>query len=375
MEKRFKIVADDRIPFLRGVLDDIAEMVYLPGSKTGREDVADADALITRTRTICSKDLLSGSRVKFIATATIGFDHINIADVADLGISWTNAPGCNAASVAQYIASALVSFPGSRQGQVLGIIGVGNVGKQVEKAAQALGMKVLLNDPPRAEKEGPEAFVSLDEIREKADFITLHVPLERAGKYPTFQMLDERFFSGVKKTAVFFNSSRGEAVNTADLKAALKNGSLAGAVLDVWENEPDIDLELLKLSCFATPHIAGYSTDGKANGTAMSVRSVCRHLQIDGFEEWFPADIPLPQSGTRIVLEEKYSPAAQVRQAVLHTYNIADDDWALRSAPEQFEKLRGSYRVRREFGAFCISGGSPEARNILKKLGFLLEGE
>ena len=183
---KLKIVADDKIPFLRGVFEAVADVVYLPGAKTAAQDVADADALITRTRTRCSRELLQGSRVKFIASATIGFDHINRDDMASLGIQWCNAPGCNAASVAQYIVSALVSFPGSPAGKTLGVIGVGNVGKKVAEAARILGMEVLLNDPPRAEAEGDSAFVPLQKICERADFITLHVPLERNAAFSSF---------------------------------------------------------------------------------------------------------------------------------------------------------------------------------------------
>ncbi|MBQ7206635.1 MAG: 4-phosphoerythronate dehydrogenase [Lentisphaeria bacterium] len=369
-----KIVADDKIPFLRGVFEDVARVVYLPGAKTAAADVRDADALITRTRTRCGRELLAGSSVRFIATATIGFDHIDREALRELGIAWCNAPGCNAASVAQYITSALVSFPGSRQGQVLGVIGVGHVGRLVAAAGRALGMEVLLNDPPREEAGDPEHFVSLDEIREKSDFITLHVPLEREGAHPTLKMLSAAFFAGVKSGAVFFNSSRGEAVETSALKAALRGGRLAAAVIDVWENEPGIDTELMALARFATPHIAGYSTDGKANGTAMSVRRVAAALELPGFDGWYPASIPAPEAPEIIRLDASESVAGQVRQAVLHAYDISCDDRRLRAAPEDFEKLRGSYPVRREFPFFRVRGGSPEALKILTSLGFSADG-
>ena len=373
--KKFKIVADDKIPFLRGVLDDVADVVYLAGAKTVPGDVLDADAMITRTRTLCNKKLLSGSRVKFIATATIGFDHINADDMQELGISWCNAPGCNAGSVAQYIASALVSFPGSRAGAVLGVIGVGHVGKLVANVGRALGMNVLLNDPPRAEAEGESGFVSLEEIKEKADFITLHVPLVRGGRYPTWKMLDDSFFAGVKKGVVFINSSRGEAVDTDALKKALRYGQVSDAVIDVWENEPDIDTELMLLAKYSTPHIAGYSTDGKANGTAMSVRNVAGALGISGFENWYPENVPQALVCDTIMLDDKQPAADQIRKAVLHTYNIADDDWRLKSSPEQFEKLRGNYFIRREFSSYHIAGGNADARKTLSELGFLIKGE
>ena len=370
--KKIKIIADDRIPFLRGVLDEAAEVVYLAGAKTTPADVRDADALITRTRTICNRELLAGSQVKFIATATIGFDHINISDMKELGINWVNAPGCNAASVAQYIASALVSFPGSRKGAVLGVIGVGHVGKLVAKVGEALGMRVLLNDPPRAEAEGSAGFSSLEEIQKEADFITLHVPLEKDGKYPTLKMLDKSFFSGVKKGAVFMNSSRGEAVDNDSLKAALKDGTLSAAVLDVWENEPGIDLELMSLARFSTPHIAGYSTDGKANGTAMSVRSLAAFFGLPGFEGFFPQSVPMALNSDTVLIDNRQSTDEQIRRAVLHTYNIADDDWRLKSFPGDFEKLRGNYCIRREFTSYRVEGANEEAAKVLAALGFII---
>ena len=370
--KKYKIVADDKIPFLKGVLEEAAVVVYLPGAKTTATDVRDADALITRTRTICNSQLLKNSRVRFIATATIGFDHINVKEMQTLGIRWQNAPGCNASSVAQYLTSALTSFPGSRKGQTLGIIGVGHVGKKVAQAARALGMDVLLNDPPRAEKEGPEGFVSLEEIRRKADFITLHVPLETEGKYPTWKMLKSDFFNALKPGAVFINSSRGEAVDNDALKAALSAGKVRAAVLDVWENEPGIDQELMTLARFSTPHIAGYSTDGKANGTAMSIRGVTRELGILGFENWYPPQVPMALNSDTIYLDDRQPDEDQIRKAVLHTYNIADDDWRLKSAPENFEKLRGNYPIRREFPSYRVSGGSDAARRVLADLGFEL---
>ena len=372
--KKYKIVADDKLPFLKGVLEEAAVVVYLPGAKTTATDVRDADALITRTRTRCCKGLLENSRVKCVATATIGYDHINTDDMAALGIPWSNAPGCNAASVAQYITSVLVSFPGSRAGETLGVIGVGHVGKLVAAAGKALGMRVLLNDPPRAEAEGETGFVSLDRIREEADFVTLHVPLEREGKYPTFKMLGKSFFEGMKKSAVFINSSRGEAVENNELKEALKNGCLKDIVLDVWENEPDIDRELMTLARFATPHIAGYSTDGKANGTSMSVQRVARALGLAALENWRPAQVPAALVSQDILLDEKQPEPDQIRKAVLHTYNVSDDDWKLKSFPEQFEKLRGNYFIRREFPAYSIRGGSAGARQVLADLGFILDG-
>ena len=256
----------------------------------------------------------------------------------------------------------------------MGVIGVGHVGRLVAAAGRALGMEVLLNDPPREESGDPEHFVPLDEIRARSDFITLHVPLEREGAHPTLKMLSAAFFSGVKPGAVFFNSSRGEAVETAALEDALRGGRLAAAVIDVWENEPAIDTELMALARFATPHIAGYSTDGKANGTAMSVRRVAAALGLPGFDNWYPAGIPAPEADPTILLDAAQPVDEQVRRAVLHAYDISGDDRRLKRAPQDFEKLRGSCPVRREFPFFRLRGGSPEALKVLTALGFSADG-
>ncbi|GET29786.1 4-phosphoerythronate dehydrogenase [Prolixibacter sp. SD074] len=201
-----KIIIDDKIPYIKGALEPFAEVVYLPGSKTTPEVVKDAGALITRTRTKCNRELLEGSGVKFIATATIGFDHIDTEYCSETGIEWTNAPGCNSGSVEQYIASALAVLSQKRHfalsGKTLGIVGAGNVGKKVARIAGAYGMKVLLNDPPRERAEGKSNFVSLDEILAQSDIITLHVPLNMAGEDKTFHLADDAFFAKAKKKTI-----------------------------------------------------------------------------------------------------------------------------------------------------------------------------
>ena len=231
---KLRIVADDKIPFLRGALEPFAEVTYLPGGAIAPADVKNADALITRTRTRCGEALLAGSRVRFIATATIGYDHIDTAYLRRAGIAWRNAPGCNAASVAQYIGSALVSSGVELCGKTLGVIGVGNVGSKVAALGEALGMRVLRNDPPRAEREGSTGFTELPELLAEADFVTIHTPLTRDGAHPTFHLCDAGFPELMRPGAQLFNSGRGEVVDTAALKAALKSGRISAAVLDVW---------------------------------------------------------------------------------------------------------------------------------------------
>ena len=272
-------------------------MEYYPGKDITAEKVKDADALIIRTRTTCDEALLTGSKVKFIATATIGFDHIDTVFCDENNIKWTNAPGCNSGSVMQYIASALVQLSNkynfSFSEKTIGIVGVGNVGSKVARLASLLGMKVLLNDPPRKRKEGKKDFVSLKTIQDKADIISFHVPLNLKGKDKTFHLFDNDFLSKTKDGSIIINSSRGEVVSTDTLKKGLISKKVKAAVIDVWENEPNIDLELLKQVDIATPHIAGYSADGKANGTAMSVQALSRHFNL-GLDDWFPENIPSP---------------------------------------------------------------------------------
>ena len=211
-----KIVCDDKIPFIRGVFEPYAEVVYLPGGETGAAAVRDADALITRTRTRCDASLLEGSSVRVIATATIGYDHIDTAWCASRGIVWRNAPGCNSWSVGQYAGSVLVTLARRRgldlSAMTLGVVGAGNVGSKVAEIASLLGMKVLLNDPPRARREGPEAFVSLDRLVEESDIVTLHVPLSREGVDATWHLFGEEMISRLRPGEILINSSRGRVV-------------------------------------------------------------------------------------------------------------------------------------------------------------------
>ena len=370
------ILADSRIPFLKGVFEPYADVRYLEPGEFTPETVRDADALIIRTRTKCDAALLERSRVSMIATATIGTDHIDPAYCAAYGIEWTGAPGCNAASVAQYITSALLRISLRHNVNLnekkLGIVGCGHVGSKVAAAAAALGMNVLINDPPRARREGNDGFVSLERIQHEADFVTFHVPLTKSGPDRTEHLADDAFFRGLKRKPFFFNTSRGDVADEAALKAAITAGRISGAVLDVWHNEPGIDRALLSLVDFATPHIAGYSADGKANGTSMAVRAVAKHFGIEPLLDFFPAEIPVPSNP---VVSLDPSSANPLSDAVFASYDVADDDAALRAAPEKFEALRSSYRVRREFPAYTVRSGSPlpfELRETLRKLGFRL---
>ncbi len=370
-----KVVADDKIPFLKGALEPYAKVVYLPGGKIVRDDLIDADALIVRTRTRCDASTLEGTRVSFVATATIGYDHIDTAYCEGKGIDWTNAPGCNSASVAQYIASTLLSFSLKTefrlQGATLGVIGVGNVGSKVANVGHALGMKVLLNDPPRARLEGQGQFCELDRILAEADVITMHVPLTLEGPDKSYHLAGKSFFKALAKRPLFINSSRGEVTDSAALKWAIREGFARDAALDVWENEPDIDRELLGMIFQGTPHIAGYSTDGKANGTAMSVNALARKFGLP-LKDFFPKEVP-PPPHPEIDLDFATSFEETVFKAVSISYDAQADHALLRASPEDFERQRGDYPLRREFPAYRIVPKDKMPRDVecaLRTLGF-----
>lgn len=373
-----RIVADDKIPFLRGALEPFAEVVYLPGKKISKDILKDADALLIRTRTKCTDKLLEGTNVRFIGTATIGFDHIDTVYCDKHRIRWTNAPGCNSSSVQQYITAAWLKLACDHhyelKDKTIGIVGVGNVGSKVEKIARILGMNVLLNDPPRARKEGAMNFVLFDKILKESDIVTAHIPLSFVDEDNTYHLFNDQSFRKMKKGAWFFNSSRGEVTDTYALIKALASGKLGGAVIDVWENEPDIDLELLSKTFIATPHVAGYSIDGKANGTSMVVNSLCKYFNLPP-ENWYPADVPVPDKATIKIDGKGKSDNDIIWEAVFHTYNIEDDDRKLRCNPADFEMLRGDYPLRREFPSYIINlkGGNKKVLKTLDDMGFRIE--
>lgn len=370
-----RIISDDKIPFLRGVLEPYAEVIYLPGKQIDNEVLKKADALLVRTRTKCNETLLEGTQVKFIGTATIGYDHIDTKFCENQGIIWTNSPGCNSSSVQQYIAAALLKtasrFHFNLKDKTIGIIGVGNVGSKVEKLAGILGMKFLLNDPPRTRHEGKTRFVDLETVLSESDIVTVHVPLNCGEEDKTYHLFDDMNFGKMKKGAWFFNTSRGEVTDTSSLKRALGSGKLGGSVLDVWENEPDIDLKLMERAFIATPHIAGYSTDGKANGTSMVVNSLCRYFNFPP-ENWYPEDVPVPSVASISIDVKDKSDYEILGEVVFHTYNVEDDDSKLRSNPAHFEKYRGDYPLRREFPSYTVNlnGENNRVQKMLEEMGF-----
>lgn len=337
------ILIDKNIPFIHGILEPFATVEYLESGAFGVEKVKKADALIVRTRTRCDESLLRHSGVKLIVSATIGFDHIDTDFCEENGIVWHNTPGCNAASVAQYMASVFAFFEQKEKsdlrGKKLGIVGVGNVGNEVEKVARLFDMDVLRNDPPRAILEKNAQFVPLHTIATEADIITFHTPLTDKGSFPSRYLANADFFSLLKNRPYIVNTARGGIVCEEELKNAFSEKQIAGFVLDCWENEPNVDNFLLSNAILSTPHIAGYSADGKKNSTEQSIRLVSRFFDF-GINDFQLNVFDSPQD-VRCSRED-------LSRICLQNYDVEKDSIKLKKNPELFEKFRSDYPVRRE---------------------------
>ena len=327
-----KVIIDSAIPFIAGVFEPYAEVQYLAGEQFDADAVRDSDALVIRTRTKCNAALLEGSQVQFIATATIGYDHIDLGYCHKHGIAVATAAGCNSRGVLQWVAAALKMLserdgwqPSERR---LGIVGVGNIGRLIEEYGRRWGFEVLCCDPPRQRAEGGN-FCSIEQIARHCDIITFHVPLIREGEDCTLHLAGESFFEQIGSNTVIINASRGEVVDNALLSRAIAEGRCVGC-LDVWENEPTIDRELPDRVAIATPHIAGYSAQGKANATAMSVRAVARHFGLP-LTEFYPTDVE------------------RVAACPIEWQQLEGESRSLREHPELFEHLRNTYHYREEY--------------------------
>ncbi|MBR4089247.1 MAG: 4-phosphoerythronate dehydrogenase [Bacteroidales bacterium] len=355
-----KIVVDKDIPFIGGVLEEFAQVVYLPGKEIVPEVVKDADALVMRTRTKCYASLLEGSSVKFIATATIGTDHIDLEYCAAAGIAVKNAAGCNSGGVMQYVFTSLFAL--ARKNDIIltgksvpdfkiGIIGVGNVGAKVAAFGEYLGFEVLRCDPNK-EREQTLAFnrgeiplkdfkdfYSLEYVLEQSDIITLHTDLNPSSR----GLAGEEFFAKMKEGSIFINSSRGEVVCDAALKRYREK--LSGIILDVWNGEPDIDLELLEMADIATPHIAGYSYEGKVNGTTMAVKALAEYFNIEPLKNF---RITPPDSNKNFFNKENLT-QNQISEYFENIFPIFEHCADLKQNPQDFEKLRSNFKYRREF--------------------------
>ena len=329
-----KIVVDSAIPFLRGVFEAYGEVVYLEGGEFTPEEVRDADVLIVRTRTRCDEALLGGSKVTMIATATIGFDHIDLDYCRNHNIEVATSAGCNARGVLQWVSATLATLAKSDgfapQERTLGIVGVGNVGSLVKEYAESWGFRTICSDPPRKEREGGD-FVSLEEVLRKADIVTLHTPLNDT----TYHLVNRSNIGLLRKGAVLINASRGEV-----LESEATRGEDVRFAVDVWEREPHIDSELLGKAIVTTPHIAGYSLQGKANASAMAVHAVARHFSLP-LAEWYPEGV-VPTTPKPISWEEMCN--------TIECYcDLASESLQLRSNPEKFEALRNNYHYRDEY--------------------------
>ena len=342
-----KIVCDDQIPYIQPALQTLADIVVVkPGRDICAADVADADILVVRTRTHCDYRLLQGSIVCLVVTATIGYDHLDTHWMENHGIAWANCPGCNATSVAQYVLCCLLAMEQERnfhlRDATVGIVGVGHVGNAVLHALQTAGVRhILLNDPPRkdAGEAAPDDYEwsPLDRLQAEADVITLHTPLTQKGIYATAGLCDETFFKGLRRMPVFINAARGGIVDELALSTALDRSQVREAIIDTWEREPAIRRSLLYKAFIATPHIAGYSADGKANATRMVLERICRFL---GKPMEF--DIHPPALPSDLRLSDKFEERA------LQLYDPRRDSQQLKNRPETFEQLRENYPLRRE---------------------------
>lgn len=332
-----RVIVDSHIPNIQGLIEPYAEVLYLEPGDISREAVKDADALIVRTRTRCNADLLDGSRVRFIGSATIGTDHIDLDYCASHGITVRNAPGCNAPAVAQWVFCAIHAWMQARgiatpEGLTLGIVGVGHIGSIVARWGRELGFTVLLNDPPREKRDGSfdVNIFPLEELQRRCDIITFHTPITRDGQWPTWHLCDQAFLDALVCCRLILDAARGP---IADNAALLRWHGDVG--LDCWENEPVISRELLEKAIVATPHVAGYSREGKQRGTAMMLAA------LNDFYGW---DIPVPE------ITAPATGAAQVTlDGIAASYDILADTAALKADPAGFEALRNHYLHRPEY--------------------------
>jgi erythronate-4-phosphate dehydrogenase len=372
-----KIVADENIPFLREAFGDFGEIVTLSGRAIDHEALQDASMLLVRSVTAVNESLLAGTPVKFVATATIGTDHIDIGYLERENIGFASAPGSNADSVAEYVIAALMNLfrqKGiSRADKTIGIIGCGNVGSRVFKRAQTLGMRCLVCDPPKKRISGSDFFRPRAEVLAESDIVTVHVPLTDEGEDATFHMVNAEFLSALKPGAILINTSRGKVHEEKALRAY--SDKLGGVILDVWEHEPRVSPEMIARADIATPHIAGYSYDGKVRGTAMIYQAACAFFFRESRWNW--RETIALERGKAIDISHSSEPVAD---AVLGAYPIGEDDARMRDLIQldttrraaAFDDLRKRYPRRLEFSHFAVQAEAlgESDRQILQALGF-----
>lgn len=380
-----KIVVDENIPFAHEAFARIggreAQLVMVPGRSLKREQLLDADALVVRSVTKVEAALLDATPVKFVGTATIGTDHVDMPWLKEQGIAFASAAGCNSQSVVEYVIAAMAERAADEEkplaGRTLGIVGHGNIGSRLAKVAPALGLKVVVCDPPLQRAGKGEGFVSLDELLKQSDIVTFHVPRIKEGIDRTDRMIDAGKLALMKPDAWIINSSRGNVIVGDDLKAALVTQRLGAAVLDVWENEPNIDRLLLERVWMGTPHIAGYSLEGKANGTRMMHEALCAALGER--PTWTPTLAPpsAPFIEADELVDARY-PADLLPLIVGRSYDIGHDytellcgaDLPADEWPRHFDRLRRDYPVRREFANYTVRSRDAELIDVVTRLGF-----
>ncbi len=379
-----KVVADENIPFVREVFSQFGTIVTASGREISPELVRDADILLVRSITKVDRKLLEGSRVKFVASATIGTDHVDEAYLRKKSMGFANAPGSNANSVAEYIFAALfdlaVQWGWKLSEKTLGVVGVGHIGSKVAARAKALGMAVLENDPPLARQSGDPRFLPLEDVLLGADILTLHVPLTESGPDKTVHLINAKNLHTLKPGALVINASRGPVVDNDALKNWLeREKGKAAALLDVWENEPTIDTELLRRVAIGTPHIAGYSLDGKINGVRMIYEAACAYFGEKPIVD--PGSLlPDPPVPNVAIEASQKDDEALIHAVMKRVYDIREDDKRLRkvidlSSDERgnyFDSLRKNYPIRREFlnTLVQVKNATLQQREKLKTLGF-----
>ncbi len=368
------------MPFVEEAFSTLGETVVLEGRSIGADDVRDADLLAIRSTTPINAELLNGSSVRFVGTATIGTDHLDVDYLEANGIQWCFSPGCNANSVSEYFTAALLSLAHrhefSLRGKTLGVIGVGNVGRRVVEKGLALGMTVLQNDPPRERDEAPtDQFVNLDTLLSESDIVAVHVPITKTGPDATFHMANKGFFAAMRKGAIFINAARGPVVCSDDLLNAINTEHLSHVVLDTWEGEPEIRMDMLKAVDIGTPHIAGHSFEGKVAGTVMVYEAACRCLEKE--PTWTPDDLLPPPAVPIITIDAANRAEADLLwDVVRQVYNIEEDDVRLREDTDDmrthFDHLRKNYPIRREFRFTSVAtiNADPQLVDTLRALGF-----
>ncbi|MFT5499860.1 MAG: erythronate-4-phosphate dehydrogenase [Kiritimatiellia bacterium] len=376
-----RIVCANSLTFGKEAFATMGGVTWLPESEIDRAAVADADAVIVRSKTQLNRALLEGSRVRFAATATAGTDHVDEAWLADAGIAFYAAAGCNAPAVGQYVTAALLHLAEKYEfdltGKTLGIVGHGNAGKQVERKALALGMQVLLNDPPLFDQTGDARYIHLKELVPACDVLTLHVPLIDDGPHPTRSMVSEEYLRLLKPGSFLINACRGEVIPSHAIINTLREGIIQGAVLDVWESEPRVPAALLELVDIGTSHIAGHSFEGKFNGTQMCYEAACAFFGVTPSFDGSPLTPVVCETPVRITP----GPSALI-EAVRASYDLLEDDHLLRESMtgdeaervKRFKSLRNTYRLRREFPAWTLelNESDPSLSDTLTALGFHL---